>query len=47
MRNRLAHEYDNIDLETVWEAATIHVPILANAVARLLNQGISSRSNNC
>ena len=28
MRNRLVHEYDQIDLDIVWDAATNSVPML-------------------
>lgn len=36
MRNRLAHEYDNIDLDTVWDAADNHVPVLSSRVTEFL-----------
>lgn len=36
MRNRLAHEYDNIEVETIWEAADIHVPELIQQISQLL-----------
>lgn len=36
MRNRLAHEYDNIDIDTIWEAADIHVSELSAQVFELL-----------
>jgi uncharacterized protein with HEPN domain len=36
MRNRLAHEYDNIDLDTVWDAAENHVPLLSRRVTEFL-----------
>jgi uncharacterized protein with HEPN domain len=26
MRNIVAHDYANVDLQTVWEVATVHVP---------------------
>ncbi|MHB1342455.1 MAG: HepT-like ribonuclease domain-containing protein [Coriobacteriia bacterium] len=28
MRNRLAHEYDGIDMDTVWRTATEDVPVI-------------------
>jgi uncharacterized protein with HEPN domain len=41
MRNRLAHEYDNIDLDTVWDAADNHVPVLSKRVTdHLVLEGI-------
>lgn len=36
MRNRLAHEYDNIDLDTIWDAADNHVPLLSRQVSEHL-----------
>jgi len=36
MRDRLIHAYDNVDLEEVWETATIDVPDLLNRLKPLL-----------
>ncbi len=36
MRNRLAHEYDNIDLDTIWDAADNHTPVLSRRVSEFL-----------
>jgi uncharacterized protein with HEPN domain len=45
MRNRLAHEYDNIDLDTIWDAADNHVPELSRRVSEVLvGQGIIEAS---
>lgn len=38
MRNRLAHGYESIDNEVLWQAATINVPILADEVRELLGE---------
>ncbi len=37
-RNRLAHEYHNIDDEMVWAIAQVDVPVLADEVAVLLRE---------
>ncbi len=36
MRNRLIHGYDDVDLDVVWDTATIHVPRLLKDVEPLL-----------
>ena len=36
MRNRLAHEYDNLNYDTIWEAAQEYAPDLVADVRRLL-----------
>lgn len=36
MRNRLAHEYDAIKFDIVWDAAEIHVPVLVEKVSEIL-----------
>lgn len=38
MRNRLAHEYDAIKSEIVWDVAETHVPILVSAVSDILRK---------
>ena len=38
MRNRLAHEYFQVNNETVWDTVRQHLPQLHQSVARLLNQ---------
>jgi uncharacterized protein with HEPN domain len=36
MRNRLVHDYFDIDLDTVWLAATVSLPTLREQIASLL-----------
>ena len=36
MRNHLAHQYDDINYDILWGAATIHIPTLIEDVFRLL-----------
>lgn len=36
MRNRMAHDYLNVDMEIVWDIATHDLPILKLAIAELL-----------
>ena len=36
MRNRLAHRYDNIDYDTLWDVGTIHLITLRENVRLLL-----------
>ncbi len=36
MRNRLIHKYDDIDLELVWDTATVHVAELLRVLEPLL-----------
>lgn len=36
MRNRLAHEYDSIDVETVWDAAFNDIPLVIRDIRRIL-----------
>lgn len=38
LRNRLAHGYESINDEVVWQAATISVPLLADEVRKLLGE---------
>ncbi len=38
MRNRLAHEYDAIKSDIVWDAVETHVPILVSAVSDILQK---------
>ena len=38
MRNRLAHEYDDIDMPTVWDAATSDLPVLKIVIKAMLTQ---------
>lgn len=35
-RNRLAHEYDIVDPETIWRVATVHIPVLIAELERIL-----------
>ena len=36
MRNRLVHGYDDVDLNVMWDTATIHVPRLIEDIEPLL-----------
>ena len=36
MRNRITHEYKDVDLKIVWDAVTIEIPSLLKAIAPLL-----------
>jgi uncharacterized protein with HEPN domain len=36
MRNRLAHDYDAIRLDIVWDTVEVHVPLLTDAVSKIL-----------
>jgi len=36
MRNRLVHDYTNIDFDAVWKAATVDVPSLARELRAFL-----------
>jgi uncharacterized protein with HEPN domain len=38
MRNRLAHEYDAIKFDIVWDAAEIHVPALVESISAILHE---------
>jgi uncharacterized protein with HEPN domain len=38
MRNRLAHEYDAIKIDIVWDAAETHVPLLVSTVTAILQK---------
>ena len=38
MRNRLVHRYDDVNEQTVWNAATISVPHLFNVVQGILTE---------
>ncbi len=38
MRSRIAHEYDSIDIEVIWETAEIEVPLLIDLVRGVLDQ---------
>lgn len=37
MRNRLAHEYDGIDPETVWDTAFNDIPIVVRDIEQMLD----------
>jgi uncharacterized protein with HEPN domain len=42
MRDRLIHSYDEIDLTEVWNAVTIHVPVLREQLQKIADDlGIS------
>jgi uncharacterized protein with HEPN domain len=36
MRNKLIHNYDGIDLDIVWETATINIPALATKIQAII-----------
>jgi uncharacterized protein with HEPN domain len=36
LRNALTHDYDRIDLELVWEIATVHLPVLLHDISPLI-----------
>jgi uncharacterized protein with HEPN domain len=36
MRNRLVHDYGNVDLEIVWETAQEHIPLALDVMRRLV-----------
>ena len=36
MRNRLVHEYDDIDLDTVWETVKTSLPVLVIELEKVL-----------
>lgn len=36
--NRLAHEYDAIKIDIIWDAAEIHVPLLVGSVSDILRK---------
>lgn len=42
MRNRIAHEYDGIDVEIIWETATFEVPALIDRVRTVLDQAVAN-----
>ena len=37
MRNKLIHNYDGIDLDIVWETATINIPTLLPAIQAIID----------
>jgi uncharacterized protein with HEPN domain len=39
MRNVVIHAYESVDLERVWQTATVSVPALQAALAPLLSEG--------
>jgi len=38
MRNIMIHQYDNVDLETVWEVVQIHLPKLIATLEAIFGQ---------
>ncbi len=38
MRNRIAHGYDDLNDDVIWDAATLDAPALANVLRQLLDQ---------
>jgi len=45
MRNRVAHDYFNIDLDIVWDIADKHNPILNKYLNKILNELTDKESN--
>ena len=39
MRNVTVHDYGRVELETVWDAATLHLPIQAAQLSRENTEG--------
>ncbi len=39
LRNRIVHEYDDVDLEVVWRVATEQLPVLVSTLNALLPDG--------
>ena len=37
MRNRLIHGYFEVDLDIVWEAVTLNLPILMEQLEKIVN----------
>lgn len=37
MRNRLVHEYDDLDLDTVWETVKTSLPVLVNELEKIVS----------
>jgi uncharacterized protein with HEPN domain len=42
MRNRLVHEYDDIDLDTVWETVKKSLPILVVELEKIVSSDSDS-----
>ena len=42
MRNRIAHEYDMIDEETVWDTAFNDIPVVIREILELLKTPLTS-----
>ncbi len=42
MRNRIAHEYDSVDAETVWDSAFNDIPVVIREIRRMLESSESS-----
>lgn len=40
MRNRLVHEYDDLDLDTVWETVKTSLPILVAELERIVSSDL-------
>jgi uncharacterized protein with HEPN domain len=38
MRNRIAHGYDDLKDDVIWESATVGIPALASALRALLTE---------
>lgn len=37
MRNLVAHEYFGVRLETIWETATVNIPVLRKQVQKIID----------
>lgn len=44
MRNRLIHEYDDLDLETIWETTQIALPELIATLGKIIRSETDSAS---
>jgi uncharacterized protein with HEPN domain len=40
MRNRLVHEYDDLDLDTIWETVTTSLPILVVELEKIVSSDL-------
>ena len=41
LRNRIVHEYFDVDLEIVWEIVVTELPVLAAQLQRVLSEDVS------
>lgn len=38
MRDKLIHDYFDVDLETVWKTATEDIPVLVSEIEKVINE---------